>query len=220
MWKAGDELNGNLDFYVIDKSKKKGVTDTIAVYEAKDALGHVYAIKAPRSDIALYIEKKDDLDFEYEDWPIGKERFKREINNLKELNADKEVSKGVVLLEDCGIYPFPWIVMELGSQELTKVLKNSKFPKIIVDLLYKLYRIHSMRIIHGDITPGNIMLMGGVWKFIDFDLSTHNHSDKNFVGTAKYASPEKKKREHDDIEGGIKDDLYSMGLILYEGLSS
>lgn len=85
--------------------------------------------------------------------------------------------------------------------------------QVIQGLMY-LRRCHY---IHRDLKPSNIMLsLDGVVKIADFGLARQLRSTKDFttsiIGTTCYMSPERIRSE----EYGIKSDIWSLGVILFQ----
>jgi serine/threonine protein kinase/beta-lactam-binding protein with PASTA domain len=80
---------------------------------------------------------------------------------------------------------------------------------------------HSRGIIHRDIKPHNIMILkDGSVKVADFGIarlqSTQNTLTQEALGSVHYISPEQAKGSHVDA----RSDLYSVGVVMYEMLTS
>ena len=134
----------------------------------------------------------------------------------------------------------PYMVMELLegtilADRLTDgpPLHVGEFIRIIADTLTGLQAVHDAGIVHRDVKPENVFLVrdsdGSVYpKLLDFGISRVDRNartsvrssvptmDGLIVGTPHYMSPEQ-ARGLKDID--YRTDVYSMGVMLYEGLS-
>jgi hypothetical protein len=132
------------------------------------------------------------------------------------------------------IYTFEMMTEFLGGGSLGLVKENGKFfgPKIrdqhpclvifeattfALHVLYGLYVLHEeFGIVHGDISPSNIMFseIDDIWKLNDFEtamLLENSLKTKRSIGTSGYICPVSQ-------ESGIydkKSDIYSLGKVLW-----
>jgi serine/threonine-protein kinase len=139
-------------------------------------------------------------------------------------------------LED-GSYYMVWEFID-GTNIQKWIAQNGPIPprltvEIAIQALHGLDHLHSMDLIHRDISPENIMLSQDtkgklVVKVIDFGIAKQLAEGEGgqgltqtgmFLGKLKYASPEQagflKEGEHLDP----RSDLYSFGIVMYEMLA-
>src|SRR3954451_8185048 len=139
-------------------------------------------------------------------------------------------------LED-GSYYMGWEFID-GTNIQKWIAQNGPVPprlsvEISIQALHGLDHLHSMRLIHRDISPENIMLSQDhhgklMVKVIDFGIAKQLAEGEGsqgltqtgmFLGKLKYASPEQagflKEGEHLDP----RSDLYSFGIVMYEMLA-
>jgi eukaryotic-like serine/threonine-protein kinase len=141
-------------------------------------------------------------------------------------------------LED-GSYYMVWEFIE-GTNIQKWVAANGPIPsrlavEISLQALAGLEHLHSMGLIHRDVSPENIMLSQDyqgklLAKVIDFgiakQLSEGGESGSHgltqtgmFVGKLKYASPEQAGFMREDETIDARSDLYSFGVVFYEMLA-
>ena len=121
-----------------------------------------------------------------------------------------------------------YIVMELIEGITLKQYINRKgilnwkeALHFTTQIVKALEHAHSRGIIHRDIKPHNIMLLkDGNVKVADFGiarlLTTQNTLTKQTLGSVHYISPEQAKGDAADT----RSDLYSVGVVMYEMLTS
>jgi serine/threonine protein kinase len=98
-----------------------------------------------------------------------------------------------------------------------------RVAEIFRDLARALQHAHGAGVLHRDIKPSNVMIeRGGKPYLVDFGLAKDATADTitlagAFVGTMCYASPE---RLATDREADARSDVFSLGAVLYEALST
>lgn len=114
------------------------------------------------------------------------------------------------------------LIDNAGSNE--PCLSEAKALQIALQLCDALNHAHAFKIIHGGITPSNVMLIdepdGTVAKLADFGYATilDKASNQRVTGSQNsnaYMSPERLLKR----ELTTKSDIYSLGVILYEMLT-
>lgn len=153
------------------------------------------------------------------------ERFRREIKTLARLNHP-----GIVSIYDLGRGSHVYFAMELVEGGLLTDLgplepDPESFRKLLeaaINVSETLHYVHTLGIVHRDLTPRNILLSAsGQPKVMDFGLVQLAESSRELtrtgltLGTPAYMSPEQ-------AEGkitGFHTDLYSLGAVLYKTLT-
>jgi serine/threonine protein kinase len=152
-------------------------------------------------------------------------RFDREAKILASLNHPNVVQVHDFGREDGLLY----IVMEHvdGStlEDLMKKKRPADLPKFLAavrDIARGLQRVHEAGLVHRDIKPSNLLLAkDGTAKISDFGLAVETEEVQKltqsgmFVGTPHYVSPEHAQGKK--VDG--RSDLYSLGVILFEGFA-
>lgn len=159
---------------------------------------------------------------------IEQARFDQEARVLAELSHP-----GIVRYFDHGVTPngSPYIAMEwLEGETLEDRLGRGNLGPAAAAhvarlVLEALSAAHGRNIVHRDIKPGNIFLVG--WKLteirlLDFGIARRVFDAKRLtrkgstVGTPLYTSPEQ-ARGRADVDG--RADIFSLGCVLYEALT-
>jgi serine/threonine protein kinase len=81
-------------------------------------------------------------------------------------------------------------------------------------MLKALKDLHSMKILHRDIKPDNILMKKGEYKLADFGLCYRGgaHHDNDLIGSPAYLAPEIFKRRY----YSEKSDVYALGITIFE----
>ena len=87
-------------------------------------------------------------------------------------------------------------------------LPVAEVARIGVHVARGLAFLHSKGLLHRDVKPSNVIMVGGVPKLSDLGLVTSSETAVTQVGTQGYVAPEG--------PGTPAADLYSLGLVLYE----
>lgn len=162
--------------------------------------------------------------------PESEERFLREARTACRLRHPN-----VALLHDfaLGEDGRAYIVLEhIDGATLRELLENLGTPPLSLSLeiarqsALALQYLHRQRIVHRDISPGNLMLTHDfegrpLVKLIDLGLAKSLEGGGEgltrgvFLGKVRYASPE----QFDEGPVDERSDLYSLGVVLYELLT-
>lgn len=172
-----------------------------------------------------YHRKTKNLTFEYN---LYKEYFRNSSIFPQMISADVDYKSKTVT------YTFEKMSDFIGSGDLGLYIEHGKFfgpqirdkhPEFVIleaatlalHVLYGLYFLHEeLGIIHGDISPRNIMFscIDDIWKLIDFETALPlevSLKTKRSIGTPGYICPEAQ-------ESGIYDkssDIYSLGKVIW-----
>ena len=187
------------------------------VYLAKDpVIGRLVAIKTIRSSGAG--DEEDTQEF--------RERFVREAQTAGILSHPN-----IVTIHDIGEDPetqTSFIAMEYIEGKNLKMLlaEKTKFPyeqisEMVAEVAEALDYAHRKGIIHRDVKPANIIITTDrKVKITDFGIakiaSSNLTTTGQFLGTPNYMSPEQVSGS--PVDG--RSDLFSLGVVLYELLTS
>jgi serine/threonine protein kinase len=204
------EAGSQVDSYRIDTPVAR--SGMASIYRATDLRDNrTVALKIPHPDM--------------EADPILSDRFQREAGIGEKLNhpnvmrvyKDDNRSRIYMVMEWCQGRLLRQI-MDEGK------LTHERALHIAKEVLRALDYIHANGVVHRDLKPENIMVdEDDNIKLIDFGIASDSSARRltyaNFtatLGTPNYISPEQVKGKR----GDGRTDIYSMGVILYEMLSS
>lgn len=144
--------------------------------------------------------------------------------------ASSIVHPGIVRIQDFGVNPSPYLVMEKVSGETlsttlerTRGLDSRLAMQIGISICDAMDAAHKAGLLHRDLKPSNVMFdaSSGLVKIIDFGLAKAFLDDVKLtktgetVGSPPYMSPEQCRGETLDV----RSDIYSFGCMLYEILA-
>jgi serine/threonine-protein kinase len=157
------------------------------------------------------------------------ERLRLTERVLDEARAAARLSHAhIVTVHDAGISPDgAYIAMELlHGKDLSQMLRSGWRPTpeqaalIVRRVADALSYAHGKGVVHRDIKPGNIFMVGRTRPVVlDFGIAQLLHQNEAVGGPALgspfYAAPE----QFDGRECGPRTDVYSLGVVLYELLT-
>ncbi len=198
------------DRYEIDRGIGSG--GTAIVYLARDLKhGRLVALKVLRPDVGA---------------SLGADRFLREIRIAAGLNHPH-----ILAVHDSGeadgllYYVMPFVEGESLRDRLKRegALPLDDALRIGREVADALAYAHSQGVVHRDIKPGNILLVGGHAVVADFGIAMAAGGEVDpftelglAIGTPAYMSPEQGGGEG-PLDG--RTDLYSLGCVVYEMLT-
>jgi serine/threonine protein kinase len=165
--------------------------------------------------------------------PRHEERRRSEMQVLARLNHPSLVRlyDAGTDAQDDGTHLVAYLVMEFvhGTDLRQRLASGALAPEEVrrlgLDLAEALAYVHSLGIVHRDIKPANILVPDPVAgrrrpaKLTDFGIARLTDASRltitnTTIGTANYLSPEQARGE----KVGPASDIYSLGLVLLEGL--
>ncbi|MCA8924751.1 MAG: serine/threonine protein kinase, partial [Planctomycetes bacterium] len=181
----------------------------------RGGMGVVYRARDPRLDrpVALKVILGDPS-------PQERERFRVEAaaaarldhpNLVRVLSAGEAQGRPFLALE--------YVEGESLSQRLRRVGRCDALlaARIVAQLARGVAHAHERGVIHRDIKPDNVLLVGDTPRLTDFGLARlgerHLTQTGTVLGTPAYMAPEQAAGEVDRI--GPQSDVYALGAVLY-----
>ncbi|MDD2666408.1 MAG: protein kinase [Methanocellales archaeon] len=195
-------------------------------YEIKEGLGSggagvVYKalIEGIKELVAIKVLAPD---YRFRSSPSMRERFEREIQRLQSLSPDF-----LVAIRDRGtVFGYPYYVMDFctGGSLRDRIDQDTLSTEgklaVMVRIAECIDYIHSMKLIHRDLKPDNIMFKDGRALISDLGLARSVIEEDMsltetgaIIGSKDYMSPEQRKNPKEVTKAT---DYYSFGVILYE----
>ena len=149
-------------------------------------------------------------------------RFRREVELLRLLAGSKIMP---IVDADLDVSP-PFYIMPLYSSSLRSVLPelvrdHSRIPNIFRQVVDAVDRAHSLRVLHRDLNPNNILMNGdddvvvsdfGLGRRIGSDTTRATQTNAR-MGTSGYMAPE---QYHSAEDADERSDVFALGVILNE----
>ncbi|MBX3081658.1 MAG: serine/threonine protein kinase [Anaerolineae bacterium] len=158
--------------------------------------------------------------------PAPLERFRRELEVMKTLDHPY-IQKGVMSGQ---FNQMPYLVTEWVNGRSMRDIVDEQAPMApdkAIDIIRKLAEgmkyCHANGVIHRDLKPENVLIQAdGQPMILDFGLALTKDAKRvtyanstMMVGTPEYMSPEQCEGQR----GGIRSDIYALGVMLYELLA-
>ena len=155
--------------------------------------------------------------------------FRKEASTLHNLYHEAIVRYFVFSVDP--VLNRPYLAMEyaegpaLGERVRTYPLSEAEMSVLLPRVAGGLHAAHKAGIVHRDLSPDNIILVGGDVnraKIIDFGIAKSSSSEgtligSGFAGKLKYVSPEQLGLGNGEVT--VQADIYSLALVLAEAAS-
>ena len=157
-------------------------------------------------------------------------RTEDEERLFREVQISRRITHtNVVRVHDLGRFPGGiFVIMELlDGPGLDQVIQEEapldlkRVKRLVSEIASALGEAHRLHIVHRDLKPGNVILVDGRVKVLDFgiararDDSTHLTRTGEVIGSPLYMAPEQIQGQ--DLDGRC--DLYALGVITYTMLT-
>lgn len=152
------------------------------------------------------------------DFAKGKEQFIREAQTIAKMDKESAV---VTVRDFFEQNNSAYIVMEfVEGDDLKKIIRQTQKPipaNELLDLVEPVFgaldELHSIGLIHRDISPDNIMIEDGRARLIDFGCARETLNDKNAEAVLKHGfSP---VEQYENANMGPWTDVYAMAATIY-----
>jgi eukaryotic-like serine/threonine-protein kinase len=150
--------------------------------------------------------------------PGIRSRFKREYEITKSLQDIDGIIKLYSFNENKFFYEMEKADYTLSELVMKGNLSIEEKFKLVLQLMKIMSKVHERNIIHRDLSPSNILFVGGEMKIADFGLgknfeTIHSHQTMftNAYGQFHYCSPEQMYALKD---GDKRSDVFSLGKII------
>lgn len=137
-------------------------------------------------------------------------------------------ARNVVPIIDFGETPSHWVLaMPKADMSLQAFLETRPGPiplndvlPVLIDIVTALVDLDEAGVVHRDIKPGNVLLLGGAWCLADFGISRYAEATtapdtRRYSMSPPYAAPETWRLQRPTSAV----DIYAVGIIAYEMLA-
>lgn len=142
--------------------------------------------------------------------------FIQEVGMMRKVNHQNVMSVLHVLVRD----DHSAIVMPLAQSDLNRYLKSRRIDEMALmkSLALGLHAIHNSNIIHGDLKPGNVLIVDSVPKISDFGIARDRvcvtRNMKDVLYSLYWRPPE--SFSGDTYELSMKSDIWALGVMFVE----
>ncbi len=188
---------------------------------AKGAMARIYLADDERTGELVAVKM---LDRSLADNPEHRERFLREARAIRQIEHDN-----IVRIHEVGVSADgrPFMIMDfLYGESVGELLARERLMpratalEVLIPCSAALWAAHQHGIVHRDVKPDNIYLVGepgGAFevRLLDFGLSRSWQSDLtqsgSVIGTPSYMAPEQACADPTDQ----RTDVYALGMVMY-----